>query len=95
MVEIQCSPSFILSLRPDHAGGTLRTTEVGVAEAPTILASHVSERRDSSPRVRVKIHISHPTWDVDTRAIAKEEIGHRLELMFPLGSWFTDNRVGG
>ena len=83
VVEIRYSPSFFLLMRPDHLVGTLRT-ELGEAEADAILASHVSKGRDSSPRVRVKIHITHQTWGIATRTSVEEDIGHHLESMFPL-----------
>ena len=50
-------------------------TELDEAEADAILASHVSKGRDSSQRVRVKIHISHPTWCIATQTRVKEDIG--------------------
>ena len=79
-VNIRYSPSFFLSMRPDHVVSTLRK-ELGEVEADAILASHIS---NSGPRVRVKIHISHPTWSASTRTSVGEDMGHHLELMFPL-----------
>jgi len=83
VIDIRYSPSFFLSGRSDDVVGIFRM-ELGMAKADVILASHVSKGRDSSPKVRVKIHITHQTWDIARQTSVKEDIGHHLESMFPL-----------
>lgn len=80
VVEIRYIPSLFLSMRPDHVPYVLRT-ELSKAEADATLASHVSK---GSPRVRIRIHVNHPTWSASTQTSVQEDIGFHLESMFPL-----------